>query len=106
MTFERYLGRLFEVSLFTGYALVVLTNAFLLFKDRVKEKRFVKECQRQGIRFKQFSPRVIGGRWIQTIFNLFLPFWNFLIFITLIADREEFVEYMKHDVLSRKIEEE
>lgn len=106
MTLERILGRLFEISLFTGYALVVLTNAFLLSKDKIKEKRFIKECQKRGMRFKKSSLIAIVGCWIQTIFNLFLPFWNFLIFITLIADREEFVEYMKSDVLSRKIEEE
>lgn len=106
MTLERILGRLFDICLFTGYALVALTNAFLLFKDKVKERRFIKECKKQGMRFKQSSPMRLVGGLIQTIFNLFLPFWNFLIFITLIADRKDFEEYMKREVLRRKVEEE
>lgn len=94
------------VSFFTGYTFVVLINAFLIFKSKIKEKRFVKEFQKQGMRFKQPSPMERVGGWVRTVYNLFLPVWNFLVFVNLIIYREEFVEYIRREVLRRKVEEE
>lgn len=97
---------LLVVSFFTGYTFVVLTNTFLIFKGKIKEKRFIKEFQKQGMRFKQSSPMEIVGGWVRTVYNLFLPVWNFLVFVNLIIYREEFVEYIRSEVLRRKVEEE
>ena len=94
------------VSFFAGYTFVVLTNTFLIFKSKIKEKRFVKEFQKQGMHFKKSSPMEKVGGCIRTVYNIFLPVWNLLIFVNLILYREDFVEYIRREVLRRKVEEE